>query len=119
ARSRRRGRRYSKTAWTRRSFEPKWYCTAELLPFPAAAPICRNDTPSMPRSAKSRSATRTICSLVEGAITDMGGSQHAGQRESTVLEFRRSCCHRAHEERGNEPVIDSNSSATCPVVDFD
>ena len=80
------GRRYSKTAWRRRSLVPKWYCTAELLPFPAAAPIWRRETPSMPRSAKSRSATRTICSLVDGAITDMGGSQHSGQRESTVLD---------------------------------
>jgi hypothetical protein len=26
-------------AFTRPSFEPKWYCTAELFPIPAAAPI--------------------------------------------------------------------------------
>ena len=42
-----------------------------MVPLPAAALIWRRDTPSSPCSAKSRSAVRTICSLVEGGIAAM------------------------------------------------
>ena len=52
--------RKAKIASTRPAFDPKWYCAAELLRWPAAAPISRSDTAAMPRSAKSRSAARII-----------------------------------------------------------
>src|SRR5580698_6190039 len=88
------GSRYSKMAWTSWSFVPKWYWTAELLVVPAAWPIWRSDTPSTPCSANNRSAVRTSCSFVEGAIDSARSGAIApngitdGVLQSNVLEYR-------------------------------
>ena len=59
--------RKAKIASTRPAFDPKWYCAAELLRWPAPAPISRSDTAAMPRSAKSRSAMRIIVCRLRAA----------------------------------------------------
>ena len=71
-------------AWTSWSFDPKWYCTAELLPLPAAAPIWRNDTPSRPCVANRRSAARTICCFVDGGTAGTGRIEAPWTAESQL-----------------------------------
>src|SRR4051812_27532858 len=62
--------RRAKIASTSPAFDPKWYCAAELLRCPAAAPISRSDTAAMPRSANSRSAAVIIASRLRAATGD-------------------------------------------------
>ncbi len=52
-------------ARSRPSRSPKWYCSDVVLRCCASRLISRNDTPSMPRAANSRSAA---------AISDSGAS---------------------------------------------
>ena len=86
---------------------------------PASAPIWRSETPSMPCSAKRRSAASTICSLVDGAITAMPASHHPGQRKSIVLKLRRSAIGNRRRPRGTHRMTRATRDSTPVQVDFD